>query len=385
VELMRQLYERLGAAMKNHSDGECCAENPMGFGWDELVESTCEAWWKASYDVAQQRFAILSTSSSLELSPKVAGEEQSWLSQFEAQGVDLLMGVLSTPLEPFEQRPFTVELKKTKSQGQVVIYQCRGLCKQEQDVIFIQAFMLDITEQRREIRELKAQNDELQQFSYRVSHDLRSPISTARGFLRLASDRVEQNVTADLPVIIGRCDQSLSRLDNMLMDMMRLSKIDVLGETLESVKLKELMEEIRLHASPIIKETKAQLELQLEFQGKILLHSVRFRQILDNLISNALKYRHPKRACKIVIRTSLQNGEYFCLELLDNGRGIKKEALAKIFDLYFREENRDCEGNGLGLYIVKKHIERMKGSITVDSNEEGSCFKLLLPFLQESN
>ena len=102
-------------------------------------------------------------------------------------------------------------------------------------------------------------------------------------------------------------------------------------------------------------------------------------EIVGNLVSNSLRYRHPERAPAIQIRTG-NEGSTFWLAVEDNGRGISAKNRDRIFEMFGKLQ--DEEGTGLGLYLVKENLNRLGGSIDFESSDQGSRFRISLPLFQ---
>jgi len=125
----------------------------------------------------------------------------------------------------------------------------------------------------------------------------------------------------------------------------------------------------------LIEESKAEIVINDRGCPTISFSRTNFKSILSNLLTNAIKYRDSERALKISIRCYSET-EYSVLEVEDNGLGIKKENISKIFEM-FRRIHHHVEGSGIGLYIVKRIVDNSGGKIEVDSVEgKGTRFRV---------
>lgn len=238
----------------------------------------------------------------------------------------------------------------------------------------------DIKQKEIELKELTQElmqsNNELQQFAYITSHNLRAPVANLISLLGLFN---REHLSEKNTVFIGKMEISVERLHATLNDLneilsSRINKADrddhlVFADELS--KVKELIsEEIRLKEAVI--QTNFSKAPEIFFSRKVM-HS-----ILLNLLTNAIKYRRPGVPPLIKVYTE-EDGDYVILYVKDNGLGIDMEKYSsKIFGLYQRfHDNKD--GKGLGLYIIKNQVEALEGKIAVESIvNKGTMFHVFL-------
>jgi len=245
----------------------------------------------------------------------------------------------------------------------------------EDQTIGIFGVYVDITEQKKVEEELKVRNAELDNFVYKVSHDLRAPLSSILGLVHLASMPGNNDNPAEYLKLIGK---KAEQLDHFIGDVLSHSK-----------NLKMEMKIGRVDFQKIIDQTFTNLSYQKGadlVKREVVIRAEEFysdhwriSEILRNLISNAIKYRqlqHAAPAIHIAIRADQK-----CAEILfsDNGIGIDTHNLNHIFDMFYRASDQS-EGSGLGLYIVKNAVDKLGGEISVDSKYGfGTTFKIRLP------
>lgn len=221
-------------------------------------------------------------------------------------------------------------------------------------------------------------NAELDRFVYSASHDLRAPIASLLGLIEVA--RLETNLNAILDLLELQ-KKSLQRMDRFINDIVDHSR---------NLRLKVEPEEIDF--DQMIQTTFEQLQFMenvsrirkvINIDQKETFHSsaTRIDIILNNLISNAIKYADLKKADPyLMVSVSCKDG-HAEIRVRDNGEGIPAEAQAKIFNMFFRASGKG-HGSGLGLYIVKEAIEKIGGKIAVNSQfDEGTEFVVNLPDL----
>lgn len=232
-------------------------------------------------------------------------------------------------------------------------------------------------------KELIRHNNELMQFSYTVSHNLRGPVASLIGLLKLLEHSSSPEETKD---IFDHINRSTSSLDQIIKDL--ASIIDIRNTVVE-VKQKLLLEdEITTVKNLLEKQIKDyNVKIVTHFQKAPEIFSIRpmVSSIFYNLISNAIKYRSPDRSPEIII-TSFTEKNFIKIKIADNGLGIDLERFGdKLFGLYKRFHTH-TEGKGLGLFLVKLQAEALEGTIDVDSIPgAGTTFTLRLKTPDASN
>lgn len=225
--------------------------------------------------------------------------------------------------------------------------------------------------------ELQKTNEELDRFVYSVSHDLRAPITSVMGLVDLCSSDKEN---IDMYLALQR--KSMNKLDNFIKDILnyaRNSRLEVLHVALDlPTMIQETFEnQAYAHAAENIK-------LAIEVNGTNTLYADAFRLnvVLANIISNAIRYRNQNaNPSYIHFQVDLQR-EIVKITVSDNGVGISTQHLPHIFQMFYRANAR-VSGSGLGLYIVKEALNKMKGQIEVQSEEgKGTIFVITMPNLQ---
>jgi signal transduction histidine kinase len=233
----------------------------------------------------------------------------------------------------------------------------------------------DITERKRKHFQLEKENEHLDHFIFKTTHDLRSPIHSVMGLLNLAEDAKEQ----DRARYLQMAQHSLLKLESLIDEVNKFYKVDKMAIAQEKIELNNLLEEeialLRNHP----RAQKISFELDCKTGSEIISDALRLKTILGNILSNAVKYSDAKKTrCYIRIET-FSNDEEFSITIADNGIGIAQENISRIFDIFFRATS-EASGTGLGLHIVKDTIERLNGKIEVQSQLGlGTQFKICLP------
>jgi PAS domain S-box-containing protein len=230
-------------------------------------------------------------------------------------------------------------------------------------------------------QELLISNKELKQFAYITSHNLRSPVANLLMLMQLFK---QEELSEKNTILFQKTDQSIKQLNQTLDDLneilsARFNKTDKKDEVLFDDVLNDVIHSI----SEEIKNSNAEITSDFSRANKIIYSKKALESILQNLITNAIKYAKPGAAPKIFLSTS-QDKEHITLQTKDDGIGIDLDKHGKkIFGLYQRFHNISS-GKGLGLYIIKNQVEALNGKIEVDSIAgEGATFTIT--FKKSSN
>jgi PAS domain S-box-containing protein len=227
-------------------------------------------------------------------------------------------------------------------------------------------------------QELERTNEELDNFVYTASHDLKTPILNIEGLLQLFKLKVPAGDNKDIQSIYSRIDKSVNQLKETIHDLADISRIQrEAAKESHWINLPELIEEFKVNHQLLYESTEATLEADLEEEEICCISRKHMRSLLDNLLSNALKYRHSSRTPHVQIKAELED-HYYKISIHDNGIGIAPEHQPRVFDM-FKRFHSHTQGTGVGLYIVKKIIEKYDGRIAVQSAPEiGSTFTVWL-------
>jgi signal transduction histidine kinase len=234
---------------------------------------------------------------------------------------------------------------------------------------------LQIAEAQKE--ELKKANNELDNFVYSVSHDLRAPLSSMKGVIEITEDETQEE---DTRAHMGLLRGSIQKLDRFILDILDYSRNSRLQVKKEKINFKEMLNDITENLKHMA-GSKSNVEIKVKVNEKKPFESdkTRLNVILNNLVSNAIRYHNPNVQnpyVSIHIDTSDTEAN---IVVKDNGIGIQKEQHEKIFDMFYRVSENSV-GSGLGLYLVKETVARLNGNITVDSElGRGTEFQILIP------
>ena len=226
----------------------------------------------------------------------------------------------------------------------------------------------------RKNEELKKINIELDQFAYRTSHDLKAPVTSLKGLIHVAS---LSNSPEEITEIHHMMKERLTSLEYLIRDILDLSKNSRTDVQAISVNVRNIIEQL-VKDQGHTDDDKVSVTITGNQNLNVMLDSTRFKIVLSNLIANSKQYADfSKQSPFIQIDYWEENGSLF-VAVKDNGKGIAKEYLKKIFEMFFRVEE-NAHGSGLGLYIVKETTEKMGGTIDVIS-EKGVGSEFIVSF-----
>ncbi len=225
--------------------------------------------------------------------------------------------------------------------------------------------------------ELVRANEELRQFGYAASHDLREPLRTVASYTQLLGRRYADKLDDEAREFMGYITDSVHRMDNLLSDLLSYSyQLNVREQVLTTVDTEAVLQGVLMNLDSSIKETSTEIthsglpEVQSDF-GQL-------GQVFQNLVSNSIKYHGPD-APKIHVSAE-DKGDEWVFSFADNGLGIEPRYHEQIFGIFKRLHGREYPGTGIGLALCKRIVERQDGRIWVESEAgQGSTFKFTLP------
>lgn len=238
-------------------------------------------------------------------------------------------------------------------------------------------YFRDITERIKAEADLKRSNEELQQFAYVASHDLREPLRMISSYLQLLERRYKGKLDADADDYIDYAVDGAKRLDDMINGLLEVSRVESSGIPFAPVDCEEALRTVLSNLEVIIKDSGA--EITYDPLPMVLADPLQMVQLLQNLIANAIKYRgeDPPR---IHVSANKEGGNWV-FSVRDNGIGIDPNYSDKLFTLFHRLGDREkYPGVGIGLTTCRKIVERHGGRIWVESEEgKGSIFRFTIP------
>lgn len=231
--------------------------------------------------------------------------------------------------------------------------------------------------------ELRRSNTELEQFAYVASHDLQEPLRKVASFCQLLEKRYGDQLDERGIEYIGFAVDGAKRMQALINDLLTFSRVGRLGTTETEVALDATLDAGLANLAVAIEEADAEI-VRPEPLPQIVGDPMLLTMLWQNLVGNAIKFRHKDRRPRIVIEcvpgTGTHDGQWL-LSVADNGIGIPEEFSDKVFVIFQRLHGRDVyAGTGVGLALVKKIIEHHGGTVRIDTSyTDGTRFEFTLP------
>lgn len=234
--------------------------------------------------------------------------------------------------------------------------------------------------------ELAHSNRDLQDFAYMASHDLREPLVLVQAFSERLRARYGENIPEKGLEYIRRIEAATVRMQELISGVLAYSQVAAKAQPFEEIDLGKIVLQVISDLEMRIAETRGQVEI--DTLCRIKADPLQIRQLFQNLIANALKYRRPEVppqvlvSSRIIVTPEAEGAmEFCCITVEDNGIGFAAESVDKIFGLFQRLHGRSqYEGTGIGLAVCKRIVERHGGTITAESSPGmGARFIVTLP------
>jgi chemotaxis family two-component system sensor kinase Cph1 len=250
---------------------------------------------------------------------------------------------------------------------------------------------------QRVVAELAEKNKELEAIVYTVSHDLRSPLVNVQGFgkqlnraceaiaeaaaaangVPVPAEKLKQPLEVAIPQALQFINAGVSKMEVLLAGLLRYSRLGRVALTIRPLNMNGLLADILVAMKFQLDEAGA--EVAVEPLPTCLADNVQTSQVFANLLDNALKYRDAARPLRVAIRGRVSDG-LAVYEVADNGIGIATHHQAKVFEIFHRLNPDVTGGEGLGLTIAQRVLERQRGKIWVEGTPgAGSTFFVSLP------
>ncbi len=239
--------------------------------------------------------------------------------------------------------------------------------------------------------ELGVRNSELQAFAYIASHDLQGPLRKIQSFIGYIVEKERANLSENGKKYLNMVQDSARRMQVLVQDLLTYSSTNTAESKFENTDLHQIIDEVKDDLKEELNDKHATLETTELHTLNII--PFQFRQVMQNLIGNALKYFDPARPPHIIIKSEIADGiefnnnklspqkKYCHISLSDNGIGFEPVYNEKIFEVFYRlHTHTEYRGTGIGLAIVKKIVENHGGIITADSQlNKGTTFDIYIP------
>ena len=233
------------------------------------------------------------------------------------------------------------------------------------------------TELRTTNDQLARTNVDLDNFVYAASHDLRAPITNIEGLLALLREQLPVATVRDPEIgpVLAMMQGAVDRFTRTIGELSDVTQLQQPAPPVTPVALAPVLNDVRLDLQPLLAQPGTRLDVDLDGCKEVAFSARNLRSVLYNLLSNALKYRHPGRPPHVRVGCRVE-GDYSVLSVQDNGLGLTPDQQAELFTM-FRRLHSHVEGSGIGLYVVKRSVENAGGKVGVVSElGVGSTFSV---------
>lgn len=245
---------------------------------------------------------------------------------------------------------------------------------------FVISSVVDISHRKQAEEEIKRKREELEEFAYRTSHDLRSPLKSISGMADVAAEQLAANDVAGASGCIARITSLTGKLLNLIEDILTLTRIDTEDQPVAAFDFDEYAKLAMDKFGAALQETGVRFEWTIHQTKALVVQPTRLTQVLDNLVGNAIKYADPGKPARHVRLLTFHTADRYVVQVVDNGTGIPADRQAEVFGMFKRFHGSSIPGSGLGLYMVRKQAARLGAKLTFESSPAGTTFYLEFPF-----
>lgn len=246
-------------------------------------------------------------------------------------------------------------------------------------------------EKEKRAAELIIANKELEAFTYISSHDLQEPLRKIQTLVSIIIEEDGENLSENGKYNFQRIQLAAGRMQLLIEDLLAFSRINTAERKFEQTDLAQILEEVKTELKDTIQEKNATIEANQLCPANII--AFQFRQLIYNLVSNALKFARTDVPLHIIIQSSIKKGrelnnkrlspetDYCHISVKDNGIGFEPHFSERIFEVFQKLHSKEAyAGTGIGLAIVKKIVENHQGIITATGQlNQGATFDIYLP------
>lgn len=279
------------------------------------------------------------------------------------------------------QHPYVQEVRYKHKNGSTVTVLCRGkVIEWKGDVpIRMVGTHTDISELKHIESKLRQANQELEEFAFRTSHDLRSPLLSSIKMMDIIQREIDDDNLDKAKRYIDIVQHSMVKLEALVKDLLRLTQLNHKGE-LELASVNQIIKKSVEKLHQLEGAETLSINLDIKASEPVFLPELHTSVIIENLLSNAIKYQDIAiNNSEVDIVTRVIDGQILQIEVTDNGIGIEPKHHKDVFEMFKRFHPSTSFGSGLGLYIVKKSVELLGGTVQLEPRLIGTKFILEIP------
>lgn len=269
-------------------------------------------------------------------------------------------------VEPYEYSLITKSGKKIEAIITTKLIEHEG----EKGVLGI---VTDISALKKTERDLAIKNKELESFVYTISHDLKSPLVSLKGFLNLLKEELAGHAGEKCLEYMTRMGTNIDNMERQIQDLLRFARIGRLERQKQLINVGDLLREVAGKYASKMSDKNIKISIVLGQPVSILAEPCQITHMMENLVDNAVKFMGESRRKEIELSCERDNSGNTCICVRDTGIGIDPKYHDKIFDIFYRLDDlgQHTEGTGVGLAIVKKIVQEHEGKIQVKSEKGG--------------
>lgn len=309
-----------------------------------------------------------------------------WQDVIFLDDLEIVQGNLEKHIQTKGEHPFEQEVRYWHKNGSIVTVLCKGRVVEWGEDGMAKRMIgahIDVTELKKIQQSLISANEELSQFAYRTSHDLRAPLKSALGIIDLIKVAFEKENFKKAQDLVSVAQTTLCKLDQLVSDILLMVRAEKEDKHKTQIDMSHIIDDSTQMLESLHKDKNINIIKDIS-TPHIWSYHFQLQSILENLLSNALKYSDPNQDNPYVKISVREDEHNFYLSVRDNGLGIDPKYHDKLFTLFSRFHNRSSYGSGIGLYMIKKIAKALRGDIAYIPHLEGSEFKLSLPKDQDA-
>lgn len=305
-----------------------------------------------------------------------------WQSLIFEDDLKIVLDNFYKHVETKGKHPFSQEVRYRHKNGSTVHVICKGKVVEwsdDNEPLRMIGTHTNITSLKETESALNIANKELEEFAYRTSHDLRSPLVSSIALLDIIDKTIEAGNVSVAKQSVSHIRTSLNKLEQLVEDILELTKAKYGEEEDVDIDVSNIIHESIDKISHLENFDRLKINIDLHDVKHLKTKESRFRLIIENLLSNAAKYQDLDMDVSHINITMKKGSGVFTLEVSDNGLGIPGEQQDKIFTMFARFHTNVSFGSGLGLYMMKKSADIMGGHLEYVPSQKGCTFRLSLP------
>src|SRR5438309_1733317 len=280
-------------------------------------------------------------------------------------------------------KDYPLTIRSTTGKLTDVLYNASVYRDDKDNVLGVFAAARDVTVRKQASVELESSNRELESFTYSVSHDLRAPLRAIDSFSKILVDEHSSKLDAEAKRLLGIIRQNTGQMGKLIDDLLTLSRLGRSEISTQMVEMGDMIKDVFRLLKPSFPGRNIEFVMHTIHDARV--DPTLFRQVWQNLLSNAMKFTGNRDKAKIEVSSTLDKNNVV-YSIKDNGVGFNMEFAHKLFRVFERLHSADeFEGSGVGLAIVNRIVTRHGGKVWAEAKEgEGATFYVELPVSSEA-